>query len=232
MPTIIDEKKKIIIIAPPKCGCSTVRYCFGKTIGIEDLSEVNRTCQALLKKYKDESMDEFKIYFIYRDVEERFVSFVKNVLEHRILCPQRSCCLNEKWSNYLKICEEHEKLNMNTSINTVLKIQENIMTRIGTMPIDAHGFPQTFFLNEFLNTFKQIKKSRVQYISVANLSSFLSEYYDVETKNKTNYKTEYEPSSEKLTIKKTFNKKQLTSHHKEILRSIYKDDYDFINNIN
>ena len=234
MPVIIDENNKIVIVVPPKNGCSTARLTFGKSIGLNKMDDINVCLGNLYIKHKHDNkyIKEYKIYFICRNIEERFVSFVSNVLYNRITSPNDFT--ESKWKIYL---EEYKKfssvdISLETDINSVLEYQKHIILN-KIKNIDDHGFSQLSFMDIFLHDFPIFTYNDFNIISINNLKNILSEYYGSNYSNK-NVNVNKEKNNNEIEKKYTINrisnliyKNQLTTNEKNKIHELYREDKIF-----
>lgn len=242
MSTIIDEINKIVIIAPPKNGCSTVRATFGKSIGlinpsnnkpnitIADMNVIDVYLKDVYKKHRKDNkyIKEYKLYFICRNIEERFVSFINNVLYKRIKSPE-TVILKPSWENYLQEYKNFSSvdLSVETDINSVLEYQKHIKLN-EFKNIDFHGFSQLSFMNMFIRDFPIFTHDDFNIISINNLKNILSKYYGL------NYKQVNVTYTKKKTEQNTINrisnllyKSQLTTNEKHKIHELYREDEMF-----
>ena len=230
MPVIIDENNKIVILVPPKNGCSTTRFTFGKSVELNKMDDIDVYLNNLYKKHKDDNkyIKEYKLYFICRNIEERFVSFINNVLYKKIKSPETEIS-RLKWKNYLQEYKNFSSVDMSleTDINSVLEYQKHIILN-EFKNIDPHGFSQLSFMNMFIRDFPIFTHDDFNIIPIKNLKNILSKYYGL------NYKqgnvTYTKKKTEQNTINRIsnlFHKSQLTTNEKHKIHELYREDEIF-----
>jgi hypothetical protein len=79
----------------------------------------------------------------------------------------------EKFKKFTK-----HNLDKNTTIDEIIEFNSKI---IDTSKIDPHGFTQNYFYNEFIQQFKNVNHSKIEFVDLNNLSTILSKYYSVVT---------------------------------------------------
>ena len=228
MPVIIDENKKIVIVVPPKNGCSTTRFTFGKSVELNKMDDINVYLENLYKKHKNDNkyIKEYKLYFICRNIEERFVSFVTNVLYNRIKSP--SDFDEPKWKTYL---EEFKKfssvdISLETDINSVLEYQKHIILN-KFKNIDQHGFSQLSFMDIFLYDFPIFTYNDFNIISINNLKNILVRYYGSNYSQKNVNLNKIEKKNTINKISNLIHKNQLTTNEKHKIHELYREDEKF-----
>ena len=246
MPIVIDEKKKIIWIAPPKNACSTIRLLVGKNnfkdiVYKDDNTIYDYKFESLIEEYlKDkQKLKQMRIIFIFRDPVERFYSFLNNVLYSRVNIKNPDNykhILNSFWEKYINLFEIEfgKNICIDTNILEIIKFQNILKTKYELdRSIDSHGFPQYFFMNNFLELFGNTQKQYIEIIDINNLDIILTNLYDQSFKK--NISKDYECINDKkkkledLTLKdivhnKDYNNKELN----ELISKLYEDDYTLL----
>lgn len=242
MPIIIDENNKIVIVVPPKNGCSTVRATFGKSIGLvkhinnksniteTDMNDIDVYIRDVYKKHRKDNkyIKEYKLYFICRNIEDRCVSFINNILYNRIKSPE-TVILEPRWQIYLQEYKNFSSvdISLETDINSVLEYQKHIILN-EFKNIDTHGFSQLNYMNMFIRDFPIFTRDDFNIIPINNLKNILSKYYGLNYKH-TNV-TGYKKKTEQNTINRIsnlFHKSQLTTNEKHKIHELYREDEIF-----
>ncbi len=243
MPIIIDENNKIVIVVPPKNGCSTVRITFGKSIGLFDMVIIDVKLRNIVKKHANDNryIKGYKLYFICRDIEERFVSFVNNILNKRItLNNVDSKAFTQK--NWIKYLEEYRNfssvdMSLETDINSVLEYQKHIKSKFKgpkSKLIDKHGFSQLYLMDRFLRQFPIFTYNDFNIININNLKNLLAKYYGKNYMKNSNI-TINKKREKKYTINRISNltdKSQLTTDEKHKIHELYIEDINMFQKYN
>ena len=165
MAIINHRDKNVIFVVPPKNGCSTLRFMFGEYANLPgNMDEIDTHLQELTKLYKNKPLQKNqKIIFIYRNIFNRFLSFVNNVLHLRVTSPEWVEYENPQWDTYLKSLLNAIKINLSveTKIEDIFIFHnllksgryQNDYLQSSRIPVDPHGFSQKYFLEEFLRTY-------------------------------------------------------------------------------
>ena len=198
MACFLNFNKKVIWIAPPKNGCSTLKswfwYCeHDKIINEEELSQniPTKFMNNTINNTKYNLLD-FKIYIVYRNIYERFFSYLNNVIYHRL--NNKELFTNDKfWINFLnayKIKNNNIELSLNENIinffNVIINININTIEKI-----DPHIYGQYRHIRDYLLTLnnkqeKQIKrkdffkkiKNNIKFVSIEDINTELKKSFE------------------------------------------------------
>ena len=242
MACFLNFNKNVLWIAPPKNGCSTLKswfwYCeHDKIITEEELSQnlPTKNMNNIINNTKYNLLD-FKIYIIYRNIYERFYSYLNNVIYHRL--KNKELFNNDKfWINFLhayKNKNNDNELSLNENIinffNVIINININTVQKI-----DPHIYSQYRHIRDYLislnnkqekninkkDLFKKIKNN-INFISIEDVNTELKKSLEtvynkeinIGSKNVT-YNTEYfnndnnDKKFNKLTLNDIYNNKKL-----------------------
>lgn len=251
MACFLNFNKKVLWIAPPKNGCSTLKswfwYCeHDKIIDDKELSE-NKPTKFMNNKINNTKYNllDFDIYIIYRNIYERFYSYLNNVIYHRL--NKKELFKNDKhWTNFLEVYKKNNndiELNLNENIihfmNVIINININIVENI-----DPHIYSQYRHIRDYLLTlnnkqqkkinknelFKKIK-SNIKFISIENVNIELKKSLEIvynkkikiNSKNIT-YNNENIKNNENDTIFNKLTLNDIPTNNKKII-----NNYKFIN---
>ena len=195
MACFLNFNKKVIWIAPPKNGCSTLKswywYCeHDEIINQNDLSE-NKPTKYMnnIINNTDYNLLDFDIYIIYRNIYDKFYSYLNNVVFHRLSNP--ILFKNDKhWINFLNVYKEknnNNELTLNENIihfmNIIIKININIFKNI-----DPHVYTQnrhikyyfTFLNKNQTNPINENEllskiKNKIHFLPIENMNTELKQ---------------------------------------------------------
>ena len=193
MACFLNFNKNILWIAPPKNGCSTLKswfwYCEHDNIITEEELAQNlptKNMNNIINNTKYNLLD-FEIYVIYRNIYERFYSYLNNVIYHRL--KNKELFNNDKfWINFLHTYKDKNNnidLSLNENIinffNVIINININTVQKI-----DPHIYTQYRHIRDYLITLnnKQEKKinrkdllkkvkNNIKFISIEDLNTEL-----------------------------------------------------------
>lgn len=228
MACFLNFNKKVIWIAPPKNGCSTLKswywYCeHDEIINQKDLSENKPTkyMNNIIRNTEYNLLD-FDIYIIYRNIYDKFYSYLNNVVFHRLSNP--ILFKNDKhWINFLNVYKEknnNNELTLNENIihfmNIIIKININIFKNI-----DPHVYTQIRHIKYY---FTFLNKNQTNPINENELLSKI--------KNKIHFLPIENMNTElKQNIENTYDKKinMNSSNVSMYIDNVKKNDFDSLN---
>lgn len=223
MSICIDYRSKIVIIVPPKNGCSTVRLTVGEFLFSENIPRIthnyhyDRKLSEKFELYRNrEELKDYDYYFIYREPMERFQSYVTNVIDQRLSNPKR-WSNDQQWQNFLVFYYDQtgEGLTAPVSLDTLLDTINAVKPRFGQEPMDTHAIPQSVFLKQAMLAIKYFNTAKLRIVKLSELRHLLAKYYPRYI------------GSNIQTIKS--KQLELTNTTVEKIRQVYEEDYELTN---
>jgi hypothetical protein len=236
MPIYINNNLKYIIIAPQKNGCSTIYKMFSYLnnyniknydINIIGVNEFN-------------NYDKYNIFFIKRNITERFISYLCNIVYVDI------DNVNVTNKSLINIFDHYyntynEKLTKTSYFYKYIKLLEKINVNVKNDSYDIHYLSQNFWLNEYLNYLNINDKTLINFIDISEINIILLPFLqNVHNKcfdnipflNKTNYKHNYLNKDKllninNLTIQDLFDfNKEISSNNEfiNLINNLYNED--------
>jgi len=172
MTQLINHEKKYIILVPPKNGCSTVKKMFCE---FNNISENNDSDFQSIGNKSTNNYNDYKIFFIYRNIFERFFSFCRNILYNNFVFNNRNdidfiTFLNE-YKKYIG-----KKMNSNTKIKDVIKFLHYLnVDNIYKDSIDGHYLSNTFYLNNYCDQL-EINSNNIEIINIYQINNIIFDY--------------------------------------------------------
>ena len=157
MSCFLNFEKKICWITPPKNACSTLKswfwYCeTNQEISSEQLAQ-NKPTLLMNERIQNTNynLNEFKFYIIYRNIYEKFYSYLNNVVYHRLT--KKDLFINDNyWVNFLKVYKENNnnnELTLNENIENFIKVIIKININ-SIQEIDPHIYTQYRHIRDYI----------------------------------------------------------------------------------
>lgn len=223
----IDEKKKYIFICPPKCGNTSISYYLN--------IDLHHKYDNIIDKLNNNN---YQKIIIIRNIYERFISGFNEDLNNN------DCYYNidinfDKYLDFLKFCFDNKIKNCNNLnvYNKELNIEIywgqcsnkklNITDNSGT--ILGHISSQKYNIQNIVN---KIRDTNVKVIDIQHLNNYID---NIKLNNKSNIYNSYDSNTKLSEIKKNnsllIKSKLLTERNKNIIKHIYNEDIEFIENL-
>jgi hypothetical protein len=241
MPILFNHELKYILIAPPKNGCSSIRQWF------IDFNNLNCKIEYLIDETPDNishKYDTYTIYYVYRNIYDRFISYCENILHNRLL--NKNICQNDvDWNNFLNMFTQimGTHLSITTKLTSVLNFFKTInVDTLENSTFDVHHLSHYYWLNKYCNIYN-IDQTKIIFVNILDIDTIIFSFLEKIHNKKINIRYQNitfrddnslkELDIDEININNIFSQKKFLFKNKiylDTISNLYKNDKCIIDN--